>query len=225
MVFTVEAQRPDGTWHAIFRRDVARRTTGWEHWDIPLAPSGGLKLRFVTDSYSRAQDRSAPSWKWALWGEPQIIDLMPDGSRRVKFDFVKNIDRARALVRLDTTGKERLFDRKGNDSTGATFQVADLGVVHRLRDGEGRSWQWVEGFANWLKKPPQRGPYPCYLGTVDSGWVYSQQKSEVSWLTAPAAEKRATAVAFIGGTGYRPGRAGTLLRWPKTSFLRNGPNA
>jgi hypothetical protein len=212
VVFTVQVEGPAGTWRTIFRRDVSRRATGWEHWDIPLAdaargPAGHLKLRFVTDSYSRAQDRTAPSWKWALWGEPQVIEMTADGSRRVRYDFVKNIDRAGTLVRLDSDGKERPFDRKGTDSTGATFRCADPGIVARLKSGEGRAWQWVEGFAGWANLPPQRSLYRCYLGSVESGWVYSHQKSEVSWLTGPVAEKKPTAVAFVGGTGYGRGKA------------------
>ncbi len=247
VVFTVVAQAPDGSWRTIFRRDVARRATGWEHWDIPLAavgqafqprtvgnalrgvPEGGvaasmaipgtprrafptvdrpkIKLRFTTDSYSRAQDRSAPSWKWALWGEPQVIEVAPDGTRRVKFDFIKNIDRAKSFVRLDRDGRERLFDRKGTDSTGATFKFADPGVIHRLKSAEGRQWQWVEGFAGWAKQPPQRSSYRCYLGSVESGWIYAHQNSEVSWLRVPGTERKPTAVAFIGGTGYGPGKA------------------
>jgi hypothetical protein len=225
VVFTVEAQRPDGVWQTIFRRDVPRRATGWEHWDIPLVvgqafqpdalgPNGqagslpyGVKLRFKTDSYSRAQDRSAPAFRWALWGEPQVIEIAPDGNRRVKYDFIENIDKAKSLVRLDRDGKERPFDRKGADSTGATFKVADPGIIPRLKSGEGRVWQWIEGFAGWSKQPPQRSAYRCYLGTVESGWVYAHQNSEIAWQTAPAAEKKPTAVAFIGGTGYGAGKA------------------
>jgi hypothetical protein len=169
--------------------------------------SGRVKLRFMTDSYSRAQDRSAPNWKWALWGEPQVIEVAADGSRRARYDFVKNIDRAQALVRLDCDGKERPFDQRGTDSTGATFRDAGLGIVTKLKSGEGRAWQWVEGFASWAQQPPQRGFYRCYLGSVESGWVYSHQNSAVSWLTGPAVEKKPTAAAFVGGTGYGPGKA------------------
>jgi hypothetical protein len=161
----------------------------------------------MTDSYSRAQDRSAPSWKWALWGEPQLIEVAAGGSRRVKYDFVKNIDRAKAFVRLDCDGKEQPFDGRGTDSTGATFQDAGPGIVAKLQSGEGRAWQWVEGFANWAEPPPQRSFYRCYLGSVESGWVYSHQNSAVSWLTGPVVEKKPTAVAFVGGTGYGPGKA------------------
>jgi len=211
VVFTVEAQGPDGTWRILLRTDVARRTFGWEHWDVPLAgiapDSGRMRLRFMTDSYSRAQDRSAPSWKWALWGEPQVVEVGADGSRRVRYDFLKNIGLARAFVRLDGSARERPFDRPGADSTGATFKPADPGVLYRLRSGEGRPWQWVEGFAAWVKQPPQRSSYRCYLGSVESGWVYAHQNGELSWLTAPVAERRPTAVAFIGSTGYGPGKA------------------
>ena len=125
-----------------------------------------MKLRFTTDSYSRAQDRSAPAWKWALWGEPQLVEIASDGSRRVKYDFIQNIDRARARVRLDSNGRERDFDGHGVDSTGATFKRADPGIVDKLRSGDGQPWQWVEGFAGWSKPPPQRSSYRSYLGYV-----------------------------------------------------------
>ncbi len=229
VVFTVQIQGPEGMWRTIFRKDVTRRAGGWEHWDIPLSgvpgatviprpdsasgnkaitlESGNMKLRFMTDSYSRAQDRSAPSWKWALWGEPQVIEVEADGHRRVRYDFVKDIDRAQALVRLDDDGRERPFDRPGTDSTGATFSCADAGIIAKLKSGEGSAWQWVEGFASWVQQPPQLGLYRCYLGSVESGWVYARQDGEVSWLTAAVTEKRPTAVAFVGGTGYGPGKA------------------
>jgi hypothetical protein len=176
---------------------LAEREPGPNRW----------KLRLMTDSYSRAQDRSAPSWKWALWGQPQVVEVMPGASRRVKFDFIENMSRGSALVRLDHDGKERAFDRKGADSTGATFKKADPGIIHKLKAGEGKKWQWVEGFAGWARQPPHRSSYRCYLGSVESGWVYSHQKGEVSWHTGPVPEKRSTAVAFIGGTGYGPGKA------------------
>ena len=229
VVFTVQAQDPEGTWQTLFRRDVTRRTTGWEHWDIPLASvtsatispkldsaatssaivgeSGSLKLRFITDSYSRAQDRSAPSWKWALWGEPQVVEVMADGNRRLRYDFVQNIEHARAFVRLDHDGQDRVFDGHGTDSTGATFQSADPGIIARLKSGEGAAWQWVEGFTSWSQPPLQRSPYRCYLGLKEAGWVYAHQNGELSWLTAVVPEKKPTTVAFIGGTGYVPGTA------------------
>ena len=53
------------------------------------------------------------------------------------------------------------------------------------------------------------GSYRSYLGFADSGWVYSHQNSEVAWVTAPAAKKMPSAVAFIGGTGYGAGKAET----------------
>ncbi|MHB8866950.1 MAG: hypothetical protein ACYC6N_31695, partial [Pirellulaceae bacterium] len=229
VVFTIQAQGPEGVWQTIFCRGVPRRATGWEQWDIPLtellndpptrkqdaslqseaiAPgSGQWKFRFTTDSYSRAQDRSAPSWKWALWGEPQVVEVAADGSRRVKYDFVENIEQAAALVRLDCDGQERPFDRPGKDSTGATFRDAKPGIIARLKAEEGPARQWVDGFASWAAPPQQRGVYRCYLGAVESGWVYARQNGEVSWWTAAAAEKRPTTVAFVGGTGYGPGKA------------------
>lgn len=117
VVFTVEIF--DGGWKPLFRRGLQRRAKGWENWSIPLPAAGNekqIRLRFVTDSYTRAQDRNAPSWKWALWGGPKLLSRS-----EVIFDFAGQIDSARALVRLDKDGKDRLFDGKGADSTGATF--------------------------------------------------------------------------------------------------------
>lgn len=122
VVFTVEAQEAGGNWRTVFRRTLERRTTGWEHWDIPLdGLKGSVKLRFTTDSYSRAQNRNAPTWKWAIWGHPQLVEVTADGNCHVRYDFVKQIDNSKAIVRLDKDGKERVFDGKGQDSTGATF--------------------------------------------------------------------------------------------------------
>ena len=81
------------------------------------------------------------------------------------------------------------------------------GSSPRLSRVRARAWQWVDGFASWAKPPLQHGLYRCYLGSVESGWVYAHQNGEVSWLTAVAAEKKPTAVAFVGGTGYGPGKA------------------
>lgn len=212
VVFTVEARAtPDGNWQTIFRRAVDRRAAAWEHWDIPLSglvtSDDNMTLRFVTDSYSRAQDPNAPSWKWALWGAPQIVAIAPDGSRRVRYDCIENIGRARALVRLDRDGRDREFDHPWRDSTGATFKTVEPGVLDRARAEAPGDWQWIDGFAEWAAPPPQLGAYRCYLGTVDSGWVYAHQDSEVAWLTAPIREARTTAVAFVGGTGYGAGKA------------------
>jgi hypothetical protein len=136
-----------------------------------------------------------------------LVEVTADGRRNVKFDFVEHIDRAQPLVRLDRNGGERPFDRPSPDATGAAFQTVDPGIVARLRSNEGRSWQWVDGFERWVEQPRQRGAYRCYLGSVDSGWVYAHQNGELSWLTAPVPEKQPTAIAFVGGTGYGPGNA------------------
>ena len=211
VVFTMELLMDDGTWRPLFRRSVPRRMTGWDHWDLPLPgmtmESKPLRIRLVTDSYSRAQDRSAPSWTWALWGAPRIVEVTADGQSHVRYDFLQNIDRARLFVRLDSDGRERAFDHNAADSTGATFKAVGPGVVRGLMSGEGAAWQWVDGFTGWAKPPPQRGSYRSYLGSVDSGWIYSRQNGEVSWFTGPARERKPTAVAFIGGTGYGRGKA------------------
>ncbi len=126
VVFSVQAQTDDGAWKTIFRRGVGRREAGWQSWDIPLdtlPQQKLLRLRFVTDSYSRAMDRTWPTWKWALWGSPQLVRLSKNGERTVVYDFAERVADAKRLVRLDKDGKERAFDNTGADSTGATFQV------------------------------------------------------------------------------------------------------
>lgn len=208
VVFTVQAQGADGQWKTVFRHGLERRTIGWEHWDIPLdGLNGNTKLRFTTDSYSRAQDRNAPSWKWAIWGRPQLVEVATDGKRKLRYDFVKQIDNAKALVRLDKDGKERAFNSKGEDSTGATFTVISPNPVSLLTAKEGKDWQMVDGFADWVVSPPNRGKYMCYLGGIDAGWAYGAKNGELIWRTAPVPAKKTTAVAFVGGTGYSPGKA------------------
>lgn len=205
VVFTVETQEPGGPWRPIFRRGLARRTTGWEHWDIPLRGlQGDIKLRFTTDSYSRAQNRSAPSWNWAIWGQPQLVEMTSDGKRRVRYDFIDQIDSSKVVVRLDQDGKERAFDGKGQDSTGATFAY-NPGELQLLKPGEAKDWQILDGFAEWAV-PPHQGQYRCYLGNVDSGWAYGKEEGEITWLTTPVPAQRNTAVAFVAGSGYAPGK-------------------
>lgn len=207
VVYTIEAQEAGGNWRTIFRRNVERRTTGWEHWDIPLAGlSGKAKLRFSTDSYTRAQDSSSPSWKWAIWGRPQVVEVARDGKRRVKYDFIEHIDDSKLLVRLDKDGQEREFDGRGKDSTGATFVHASGDPSVLLKSAEAEKWQIVEGFSEWIESPPHRGKYPCYLGAPDSGYAYGAVGGQLSWRTAPVPESKTTAVTLIGGTGYAPGK-------------------
>ncbi len=128
-VFTVQAQGQDGAWHAIFRRAMLKKDAGWQHWDIPLGTSAGqtgkIKLRLMTDAYSRALDRTAPTWKWGYWGRPQVVEVTPGGLGKVRYDLIKHLDQAKTFVQLDNTGQQRAFDAKGEDSTGATFKVFD----------------------------------------------------------------------------------------------------
>ncbi|MDO8589525.1 MAG: glycoside hydrolase family 20 zincin-like fold domain-containing protein [Armatimonadota bacterium] len=229
VVFTVEARDAEGKWKPVFRRGLERRTTGWEHWDIPLdgvaAGSGSLKLRFTTDSYSRAQRRGAPSWKWAIWGRPQLVEVTADGRRRVRYDFVKQIAGGKMLVRLDEDGRERQFDGKGADSTGATFACISPDPIGLLKSGEARYWQIVDGFAEWASPPDHKGQYRSYLGSVDSGWVYGAENGELAWRTAPVTDKKTTAVVFVGGTGYAAGKAELWLNGEKLlSFDMSKPS-
>ena len=63
VVFSVQARSASGDWKPVFRRGLMRRARDWEQWDIPIESiarenSGKLQLRFITDSYTRAQDRN-----------------------------------------------------------------------------------------------------------------------------------------------------------------------
>jgi hypothetical protein len=223
VVFTVQAEKND-KWETIFRRGLERRSADWEHWEIPISAKY-TKLRFMTDSYSRAQDRDWPTWKWALWGQPQLVKITSDGKRTVKYDFITHIDQARTILRLDSDGKDRPFDGRSEDSTGATFKFADIGPVERMKAGEGKDWQWVDGFADWVTIPPNHGSYRNYLGTVESGWAYSAKNEEVSWKTSPVPAQKDTTVAFIGGTGYAQGKADLYCNGAKLiSFDMDKPN-
>jgi hypothetical protein len=104
---------------------VGKNSRDWEEWKIPLGqrPPGRLRLRFVTDSYSRARDRAWPSWQWALWGQPQLVERVRDGHERILFDFAAHAADARQYVRLDSDGRDRPFDHPGEDSSGATWYL------------------------------------------------------------------------------------------------------
>src|SRR4029450_3704503 len=84
VVFTIQVRAENGDWNTIFRRGVMRRTRKFERWDIPVESvvrndTGKIRLRFITDSYTRAQDRNSPTWKWALWGQPQLVRIGSTG--------------------------------------------------------------------------------------------------------------------------------------------------
>lgn len=131
-VFSVQARGDDGAWHTIFRRALLKQDAGWQHWDIPLDAvvdkAGAAHLRLITDAYSRAMDRKAPTWKWGYWGQPRVVQVTAGGEREVRHDLIEHIDRSKAFVQLDDTGKQREFDGKGEDSTGATFKPAASGT-------------------------------------------------------------------------------------------------
>ena len=214
VVFTVETQNAGGGWQPIFRRGLMRRTRGWERWDIPLEAAtrhnaGQLRLRFVTDSYTRAQDRNAPTWKWALWGQPQLIRIGRARKREVVYDFAQHLDQARAWTRLDEDGLEHPFDAPGEDATGATFKLLGPGATARrlLRmQEESKDAQWIGGFGKWTPGAPHQGAYTSYLGEVDSGWSYAAE-GEVSWETDAVPSKQRTAVVFVGSTDFNPAKA------------------
>jgi hypothetical protein len=127
-VFTVQAQGKDGVWQPIFRRALFKKDTGWQHWDVPLDKvvdeAGAVKLRLITDAYSRAIDRKGPTWKWGYWGQPRLVEVGAGGKRNVRYDLIDHIERAKAWVQLDSTGMLREFDGKGSDSSGASFTRA-----------------------------------------------------------------------------------------------------
>jgi len=214
VVFTVEAQEAGGSWRPIFRRGLMRRTCGWEQWEIPLddlvrRSAGQLRLRFITDSYTRAQDRNAPTWKWALWGQPQLIRMGRAGRRDLVYDFAQHLDQARAWTRLDEDGLEHPFDAPGEDATGASFEL--LGpdaTARRFRQiqQEGGDREWVGGFRQWVRGAPHQGAYTSYLGETDSGWSYAGE-DEVAWQTDAVPSRRPVAVVFIGSTDFTPSKA------------------
>jgi hypothetical protein len=216
VVFTIEVEQ-ENRWRTLFRRTVQRRTVGWEHWRIPMPLADTrqpLRVRFITDSYSRAQDRSAPTCKWALWGQPKLVRRSRGGPARVVCDFTANLHEARAFVRLDKETKERPFDKPEQDSTGATFK--QLGpdrvgaLLLKLQKGEGKGWQWLDGFAGWRGSAPHGGEYASYLGSCDSRWAYATG-GEVSWLAAPAKANREAAVVFVGSSDFVPSEAEVWL--------------
>jgi hypothetical protein len=113
----------DSTWQTLFRQTVHRRAKDWIQCAVTLPPARTFKLRLVTDSYSRAQDRNQPTWKWAAWRNPQIK------SGGVLFDLAQQIGHAKPFVQLDSDGKLRPFDHAEEDSTGATFKKTSDGVI------------------------------------------------------------------------------------------------
>lgn len=131
-VFTVQAREKDGGWRTIFRRALLKKDAGWQHWDIPLKgvvdESGTVTLRLITDAYSRAVDRNAPTWKWGYWAQPRIVQVTTGGQREERYDLIEHLADAKLMVQLDDTGERRAFDGKGKDSTGARFEAAGQGM-------------------------------------------------------------------------------------------------
>jgi hypothetical protein len=214
VVFTVAVQSARGGWKPIFRRGLMRRTRGWEHWEIPLGnvirqDAGLLRIRFVTDSYTRAQDRNAPTWKWALWGQPQLIRIGERGRGEVVYDFAQRINQARTSKRLDEDGLEYPFDAPGEDATGATFKLLGPDATARRLlqiQAEGKNLQWIAGFKQWAPGAPHRGAYTSYLGEVDCGWSYATE-APVAWETGSVPGKQSAAVVFVGSTDFTPAKA------------------
>jgi hypothetical protein len=130
-VFTIQICR-NAHWQTIFRRALLKKDNGWQHWEIPLGPleqilETPLQLRFVTDNYSRAFDRSWPSWKWGFWGQPQLVHYQGNSERKVLYDFYEQAGHSHSLIVLDKDRAERPFDQKSGDSTGATFKAVGEG--------------------------------------------------------------------------------------------------
>jgi hypothetical protein len=136
------------------------------------------------------------------------VRIGKDGRRRTIYDFSGRLSEARPFVVLDSDGAERRFDGVGEDSTGATFKVMAANPTDALRAGEGRQWQWVEGYqSSRFSDKASSGQYPCFLGTALSWFAYASDAGEAAWVTTPVPAARETAVAFVGGTNYAPGRA------------------
>ncbi|MBM3474651.1 MAG: hypothetical protein FJX75_15410 [Armatimonadetes bacterium] len=227
VAFTIETEGERGEWQPVFRRALGKNSREWEHWEVPLAPNPEpLRLRFVTDSYSRAQPRDALSWEWALWGDPRLVQVAQDGRRTDVYRFADRLADARAFVRLDANGRERPFDGAGRDSTGASFALLEPSPLAKLRAGEGKAWQWVQGFA---ERAPgyliHHSPYRHYLGVAPSTWGYARDHAEIAWLTAPVPKAKTTAVAFIGGTDYTPGHAELRLDGRRLLVFNTGSAA
>ncbi len=128
VVFSIQTQNEGEEWKTIFRKTVHRRSEGWHDCEISLGNwphAKSIRLRFVTDSYSRAMNRNLPTWKWALWRQPQLVR-----GKEILFDFAEHIRDAHAFVRLDEDGKFRAFDQPDGDSTGATFNITS-GQLHK----------------------------------------------------------------------------------------------
>jgi len=129
-VFTIQVYR-NSHWQTICRRALLKKDTGWQHWKIPLGTveeilETPVRLRFVTDNYSRAFDPAWPSWKWGFWGQPQLVHYQGT-SKKVLYDFYERADQSHALIVLDKDGAERPFDQEFQDSTGATFKATAQG--------------------------------------------------------------------------------------------------
>jgi hypothetical protein len=127
VVFTIQLQSEGGPWRTVFRRALGKNSKGWETWVIPIdkPQDGRFRVRFITDSYSRARNREWPSWQWALWGQPQLIERTPNRPDRVVFDFARHSTDVQPFVRLDADGRDRPFDQPGEDSSGATWHTLD----------------------------------------------------------------------------------------------------
>jgi hypothetical protein len=126
-VFTIEVYR-NSHWQTTFRRALLKKDSGWQYWEVPLGIGEEflgetLRLRFVTDNYSRAFDSAWPSWKWGFWGQPQLVQYQRNNRTKVLYDFSDQSTRSRRMVVLDKDGAERPFDAEAEDSTGATFRV------------------------------------------------------------------------------------------------------
>lgn len=191
VVFTLEA---DGV--PVFRRILDKNHRGWETWRVPLA--GATRLRLLTDAYTRAQRSEALGWRWALWGEPRLVEVGAGGAATV----VAALADARSFIRLDATGLEAAMD----PATGAAWEPVAPGRMAALRAGELAARQWFEGFAGDAAAAHQ-GPYPCYLGAPPSWWGYAREQGRVAWTTVVPPERRDSAVVWIGGTDYTPGTA------------------
>ena len=195
--------RSGGQWRPIFRRGLARTRLGalgdpseWAAGEHQVDPPR------IPTAAPRTAARQVGSGRFGA--DLDSIEVTSDGRRRIRYDFIDQIDRSKAFVRLDKDSKTH-FDGKGKDfdRRDVCLQSGRVAVAEAWR-GRGLAdpgWVCPVGSASG----PQ-GQYRCYLGNVDSGWAYGKEEGEITWRTAPVPAQRNTAVAFVAGSGYAPGK-------------------
>ncbi|MBV8831630.1 MAG: hypothetical protein JO108_20670 [Acidobacteriaceae bacterium] len=136
-VFTIQ-KHSKRSWQTIFRRALFKKDSGWLPWEIPVGEitdtrATTLRLRFITDNYSRAFDPGWPTWRWAFWGHPRLVQIAENGTPNVLlYDFYEKLVEVRSQIILDESGREQPLDTASQESTGAILRA----VNSRDHDGE-----------------------------------------------------------------------------------------